>query len=263
MAEDTLLQLGFARNEGDRTRDDEPRHSHVWERRQDGAVIDLAWSLPGASTAGDEVWTILSSGAERIVVGGSLVRAPGPAAMATIAAVNAGRHGPHTQKPLDDLDRALDRFSPQVWTAAARMATEIGAIAWFAAGLRLLPAGQDLAQALELPTTQSVEVALRAKGAAGTALGFQRLAKTTGLRRKVAFLGRTLVPPKRLMKESSPLARRRPLGLALAYFWRPLWLLWTAVPALRTWRATRKEVDQALRLQSDAKGESHRARSGR
>jgi hypothetical protein len=244
-AEDILLQLGFERHEGDRSRDDEPRQSHVWERGQDGAVIDLAWSLPGVSTAADRVWTVLSSRAERIVVGRSLVLAPGPAAIATIVAINAARHGPHADKPLEDLDRAIHRLSPEVWTAAARMATELGAIAWFAAGLRLLPAGEDVAEALGLPPTQSVEVALRAKGARSTALGFERLARTAGVRGKVAYLGRTLVPPKRLMKDSSPLARRGRLALALAYLWHALRLPWTAVPGLRIWLATRKEVDPA------------------
>jgi len=262
MAEDVLLGLGFARQGGD-SRDDELRHSHVWERRRDGAVIDLAWSLPGVSTPADGVWTILSSGAEPITVGRSLVHAPGPAAIATIVAVNAARHGPHADKPLDDLDRAIHRLSPEVWTAATRMATELGAIAWFAAGLRLLSAGRDLAAALRLPATQSVEVALRARGARSTALGFEQLARTAGVRGKVAYLGRTLVPPKRLMKDSSPFARRGRLALALAYLWHALRLPWTAVPGLRIWLATRKEVDPALGLQSEAKGGSHHSRRGR
>jgi hypothetical protein len=121
------------------------------------------------------------------------------------------------------------------------LAARIDASEAFAAGLRLLPDGEQLAEELALPAVYSVETLLRAESAPPMSLGFDWLARTPGARRKLALVLGKLVPDKEFMRAWSPLAgRRTKSGLALAYAWRPLWLIWHSVPGFRAWLAAQK-----------------------
>jgi hypothetical protein len=55
-------------------------------------------------------------------------------------------------------------------------------------------------------------------------------------------LGKTFPPPA-FMRAWSPLARRGALGLALAYAWRPVWLVVHSGAAVRAWRRARRSAD--------------------
>ena len=130
----------------------------------------------------------------------------------------------------------------QVWVRAAELAVQLAALPAFAAGLRLDAGGAELADALGLSGDRSVETALRISSPPVTALGFQRLATTSGMRGKTIFLLQELVPPAAFMRAVFPLARRGRLGLAATYLWRPFWLAWHAGPALRAWRRARRQA---------------------
>jgi hypothetical protein len=147
-----------------------------------------------------------------------------PPARTLLVAAHAAQHGRGTWSPLDDLGRALARTDRATWEQAALLAERIGAVDYLAAGLRLLPAGAEVAEGLGLPTTISAEAQLRAEGAPPIARGLLRLSKAPTLRARLVLLAGELVPSPAFMRGWQPLARRGLPGLVAAYLWRPFWL---------------------------------------
>jgi hypothetical protein len=70
--------------------------------------------------------------------------------------------------------------------------------------------------------------------------GLERLAATHGPGPKARLLTRKLIPTRSFMRVWSPLARRGQLGLALAYAYRPFWLLAKLPGALRAHTEARR-----------------------
>jgi hypothetical protein len=97
-----------------------------------------------------------------------------------------------------------------------------------------------VADRLGLPAGLDPETSLRASSASSAAIGFARLASTPGISAKVSTTLRKLFPTPSFMRHWSRLARRGAGGLALAYAWRPLWLLLQLGPAAVAWRRARK-----------------------
>jgi hypothetical protein len=219
----------------------ESDESQPWVR-DDGMTIDLHTTLVGIGASPANVWTELAHGSSRLALGGHQVDIPGRPALGVIVALHAAQHGANAGKALSDLERALEQFPLEIWTDAARQSERLRAMPAFVAGLQLVPAGAELATQLELPTDRSEEVALRAASAPPTAIGLQRLAATSGVASKARLLGTELVPRTAFMRSVYPIARRGPLGLAVAYAWRPFWLLRHLGPALRARRRARRAV---------------------
>ena len=129
-------------------------------RRSGSARMDRAsWTCTGASQA---------SRRRRRTRGRSSGRTPSrsfsrarraprspPRASHSWPALHAAHHGRTYPRPLRDLERALDRLDRETWVAAARLAAELDAVEAFAAGLRLVPAGESLASELDLPAVSS------------------------------------------------------------------------------------------------------------
>jgi hypothetical protein len=244
-AEEVLVELGFIpfpRNDTAQVN----RHAHAWEREPDPVWADLHLSLPGVRVSDEDAWRGLSQGTDELVVGGVEVEVLGPPARAMHVALHAAQHGVGRSSGVEDLARALDRLPLAVWRSAAELAERLDATAAFVAGLRMLPPGEELRGRLGLPRGTTVEVALRASTPPDLSLGLHRLAVAPGLRHKVAFGGRKLFPPAAWMRAWLPLARRGRLGLAAAYVWRPLWLLWRAPAAVRALRKARQESRKSL-----------------
>ncbi|MCA1682721.1 MAG: nucleotidyltransferase family protein, partial [Actinobacteria bacterium] len=215
------------------------QHALGWQRQSDGMAVDLHRTLAGVGVDAERLWSTFSASTEPLVVGGFPARVlPLPARVLHLA-LHAAHHGAGYSWPLADLERALERADERVWLAAAGVAESLDATSAFATGLRLVPAGQVLATRLALPTELSVETALRVGMAPAAALAFDQLARTRGFSARLAIVGHRLAPPATFMRAWSPLARRGPLGLALAYAWRPLWCVWQAPRGLRVWRAAR------------------------
>jgi Uncharacterised nucleotidyltransferase len=239
-AEGVVSALGFE----DRTvsgviEGDRPTYAHTWIRPGDAAVVDLHFTLSGAHAPPAEVWEICASEVERTSVGSIEVRVLRPPGQAVVVADHAAAHGVGVKKPLEDLTRALEQLPEETWREAAALAERLQATEAFAAGLRLLPTGEDLADRLALPRDVSVETALRASTAPPTALGFEWLSRTPGARPKIRFLARKLFPNADFMRAWSPLARRGRAGLVAAYAMRVFWLLRHALPGLIAWRRAR------------------------
>lgn len=217
-----------------------PLHATSWRR---GPLnVDLHENFVGIDRPSADVWTALTGATDRMIVDGVDVEVLGPAATAFQVALHAAQHGIRVAKPLRDLARALERFPESTWAAAASLADRLEATPAFATGLRLLPAGEVLADRLGLPRRRPAEVALRATTPAPVSRGFARLERTSGFAAKAALLVRELVPKAEFMRSRSRLARRGRVGLVAAYLWRPWWLLWHAGPALRAWRLAKKEA---------------------
>ncbi|MGZ4315495.1 MAG: nucleotidyltransferase family protein [Gaiellaceae bacterium] len=242
-AEGLLVELGFRHHAVlGQSDDDRPRWSSTWIRDRDGGNVDLHWTLVGSRAAPEEVWNVFSAEIERVDVLEASLDGLSAAATAVVVALHAAHHGADVDHPLVDLARAVERLPVSTWVRAADLARRLDAPA-FAIGLRILPGGAALADDLGLGDRANTEEILRASTAPPMALGFDWLAQTPGPVAKLRLISRKIVPDRAFMYGWSPLARsggRR--GLALAYLWRPVWLLWHAVPGLRAWLAARRRA---------------------
>lgn len=225
-----LSELGFERT-GDAD------YAEPWVRRADGATIDVHVRLPGADADEQEAWHVLAGRTRTVRVHAEEVHVFEDDALALNVALHAAHHGPGGTKALEDLRRALDQFPHETWVDAAALAERIAAGPAFAAGLRLLAEGRELAHRLGLASATTRETAFRSRGLPPTAPGLFRLVEAKGVRARFHLLARELAPRAAFMRSVSPLARRGPLGLALAYALRPFWLA-RHTPA--AWRAVRR-----------------------
>lgn len=223
-AEDVLEGLGFE------LRHDDP-HSRVWSRA--GLDVDLHTTLIGAHVDATRIWEVLSGETETLTLGGSDVEGLNRGGRALHVTLHAAQHGMEETKPREDLRRALGLYSDDTWGDAARLAGELDARAAFWNGLAMEAAGRDLQHRLELTRGSTrTETELRASTPPPTAVGLLRLADTPGIGAKASLVWREAFPSAAFLRNWSPLARRGPGGLALAYVWRPLWILIRLGPAL-------------------------------
>jgi putative nucleotidyltransferase-like protein len=209
--------------------------------------VDLHCSIKGVAVEEGRVWEVFSTMTEPQEVAGLELEILSTPARALHVALHAAQHGPDWLTQMDDLRRALDMLPFETWEAAAGLAEQLAATPAFATGLRLLPAGEAVANRLELSSRASVQTILRAKSPPDLALGFEELRGIQGLRAKFRFVARKLFPSRSYMRAMVPLARKGPIGLAIAYCRRLAWLSRRAVPGFRAWRQSRREADRACR----------------
>jgi hypothetical protein len=241
-AEDVLGRLGFVnRFEEDRLPEWWREHASEWWREQDGVMVDLHRTLADVGVDDESAWRALSSTTESMPVAGYPAPVLTLPARALHAALHAMHHGVDWHTPIADLERALEQVDETVWRNAADLAARLDALDAFAVGLRLTPAGQELADKLALPERSSVRTALLASSPPPVALGFDQLARAKGVRRRAAIVARKIVPPASFMRRWHWMASRGRTGLLLAYLYRPIWILRKAPAAFRAWRAARRE----------------------
>ena len=214
-------------------------HAIGWFRGSDGALIDLHRSLPGVGVDPEALWNRLSAEADQVAVGGRLVPTLTVPDRAMHLALHTAQHGGFR---LHEVQRAVEVTDDDTWRAAAAIAQELDATPAFATGLRMVPEGAALAQRLGLPETAPVDVQLRAAHAPPVALGFDQLSRAPGVRARLSILGHKVFPPPTFMRTWSTLARRSRLGLALAYLWRPIWLVIHAPAGFRAWSNARRKT---------------------
>lgn len=240
-AEDVLIRLGFERGAPARPlAEGQVPHAQPWFRRKGGGEVDLHHTVSGVGVAPEEAWKQLSAIAEEMDVGGQTVAVLPIPARALLVVFHAAQHGPEKIKPLEDLARAIAQASDEVWLEAVRIAARLDATPTLGDGLRLLPAGAQLADRLRFATSELVAAARGPNSKAPLALGFQRLAEAGTLGERLRLVRREVFPSPDFLRWWSPLARRGPAGLAAAYVWRPLWLLRHAGPSLAAWKRSRR-----------------------
>jgi hypothetical protein len=211
-------------------------YAQDWIREADGVTIDIHVTLVGVGVAPSAAWESLAAHTRTSTIGGVEATVFDDAALAFHSALHAAQHGAKAGKALEDLRRAAERIDLAAWTRAAQLAHALDATDAFGVGLRLLPEGSAIADRLELPRLSPAAVMLRASSPPPTTLGLQRLAATPGTGAKLRLLAEELAPSPTFMRAIYPIARRGGAGLVAAYAWRPLWLAWHALPALRAWR---------------------------
>jgi putative nucleotidyltransferase-like protein len=220
-------------------------HATTWAGIEGGATIDLHRTVVGVGVDPEDLWETLSAQVETIDVAGYpawTLKVPG---RALHLALHAAQHGAGWDRPLADLETALSVADESTWAVAAELARALQATPAFATGLRLLPAGDALADRLGLPHELSTGVALRAGTPPPVALGLDQLAQAGSSRARLAILRHKFFPPPSFMRHWSRLASRGTLGLALAYLWRPLWLLARLPAGFRAWWKARARARQA------------------
>ena len=217
-------------------------HANEWRRPADGVPVDLHTRLPGVGVEADVAWAELSADRETITIASQPASTLSLPARALHLALHATQHGTGTTQGIDDLERALARLDRTVWERAAHLAERLDATDAFSTGLRLVPTGEAMAAALELPHASSVEAALLASNPPLTALGFERLARARGVSARARIVLRKLIPPVAFMHHWDPSAKHRRFGLTRAYLRRPVWLLRNTPRGLRAWRHTRREA---------------------
>jgi len=211
-------------------------YAQDWIRAADGVTVDVHVTFLGIGVPPAAVWSVLAPHTTTLSVGGADVTVFDDAALALHVALHAAQHGPKGGKALDDLRRAARRLALKTWRDAAEIARALDALPALSAGLRLVPEGEAIAERLSLPVASVAEVMLRASSPPPTTLGLQRLFHTHGLRPKLRLLAQELAPAPTFMRAVYPVAQRGRAGLAASYAWRPFWLLWHTLPALRAWR---------------------------
>jgi Uncharacterised nucleotidyltransferase len=241
-ATDVIQGLGFGHVFTETAETGVPGHAGLWTREEDGVSVDLHWRLLGVEVTPAEAWRVLSASTETMTLAGIDVEVLSPPANALHVALHAAQHGPQSGRPIADLERAVERLDDPTWRAASTLARELQAEEMLAAGLRLVQPGEAVAARLGLPPHRSVETALRWSSAPSVSLGIQKLARTPGLRRKAALLGRELVPSPEFIRAWWPPARRGGWRLLVGYLWHPVWLLTQALPAWRAWRRAVREL---------------------
>lgn len=209
-----------------------------------GAVVDLHCQLQGLRGDPDEVWGCLVASAERQVIGGAELRVPNRDAVLLHVVLHAAHHAYQLDgKPVEDLRRALACVDETKWSSALELARTCRGVPAFAAGLRLLPEGVDLARRLGLGEVRSLQHEIRREDNVIAEELYALLFADVGIRRKLAIAASDVFPSPDYMRWWLPLAQRGKLGLACAYVWRVGWLIAGAPVAIHTlWRLQRGKV---------------------
>ena len=239
-AADALAGLGFrlALDHSDHAGVSEP-HAQEW-RHAGRNGVDLHWRLPGVGIPAEAAWDVLAARTAPIAIGGEVAESLSPAGIALLVALHAAHHGTTVEQPRTDLERALEHIESDIWAEAARLAADLDASEAFAAGVRLVAAGERLAGELRLPTVSSPRRRLMAADQPAGSLGVLRILEAPTTRERMRAIRAELLPPPDFMRARSKLARRGRTGLVLAYPARVLARTWQLPAAARAVRWSRK-----------------------
>ena len=139
-----------------------------------------------------------------------------PAGRAFVLALHSAKDGGRDEKPLRDLERALEILPLELWRAAAEIAAEVGGGEAFAAGLRrCLRPGARWLRSWASPRTCRARSRCGRRTLPPSPWASTGSCDRRGLDSKVALVARKIVPPPAFLREWSPLARRGRWGLAL------------------------------------------------
>lgn len=241
-ARDVLRRIGYEQTFVPR---DDPIgraiHAETWRRPSDSSWVDLHLTLPETQCPPEVSWRVLAGHLVPFELQRVSALALDPPASALLAALHAAHHGPTGPVTEQDLRRALELLKPAEWQEAADLARRLGALEAFGEGLGTLEEGRQLAWELGAVTRLSVRRRLLWASAPWGAVVLDDLARSSP-RRWPAVSARLLAPSPRALRDSSSLARRGGVGLALAYAFRPIALARKLPSAVRAWCAARRRA---------------------
>jgi hypothetical protein len=136
--------------------------------------------------------------------------------------MHALQHAFEARGPFEDLRRAIDAASIESWVEASSVGRLLGAEDALAAGLCLVPQGEALSERLGLTAERRGIVRIAATVDRGLpAYQVQRFLDAQSVGDRLRLLVNPVVLSPANLRQVSPLARRGPLGLGLAYAARP------------------------------------------
>ena len=232
-----LGELGFGYVEtgsSERERDD---HSRTFARA--GAEVDLHFTLSGVHIQVDRAWQLLTADLSSTTVAGTPVATLGAPARTLHLVLHAADSGGQVIRTRTDLERAIAATDQSTWQRVVGLARELAAMPAFVAGLRQVPAGVQLLAQLGIEEAATPYTLLRATNTTPGALGMARLLELSPARWPVE-IWRQLVPSPAFMRTWSRLASRGPVGLTIAYLYRPVWLLSRIWPAYAAHRRVKR-----------------------
>jgi putative nucleotidyltransferase-like protein len=238
-AEQELSGLGFERSPLNAIPHDLPTHEDRWQRGADGSIVELHRTLWGIEVEPSDAGPILFENSVAFTLRDSQLTALSPPALALHIALHSAQDGGRGNTGRD-LARALEKFDPETWAESLALAKRLGAIEAFSAGLRLHPRGGQLAEAFDLPDSQTTEIAIRLSGGSRPAHTLNWIVTRRGIKDKFDVILRKAFPPREFMHAKSSIAARGPFGLVLAYLWRQVWLLANLPRAFVTWWRARR-----------------------
>lgn len=239
-----VRQLGFADVWAGVRASERSRHSSTWTRP--GSTLDLHHTLNLARCHPAAAWRYLSAGTRTLTVAGTEVEVLGDPALALVISAHRVQHGP-LAKTDEDLRRAMERFTPEIWSQACELAASLKMVGALAGGLRTAPTGEALAARFGLPEVGSAEIELGLSGARAPADGLRRLAESGWAWATLRLLAEELVPSPAFMRSAYPVAGGGAAGLALSYLYRSLLLVWNLPHAADQWRTVQRGVSPRRR----------------
>jgi Uncharacterised nucleotidyltransferase len=234
-AEAVLTALGY-KPYSKQSEWDRPQHGMAWVSDSHLSIVDLHRTLGEATADPATVWEVLSQETEWMDLNEERVRILNEPARTLHVAAHLAQHGVSSPPAMEDLRRAIAAMSLDVWRRAAAIGASIGALDELVYGLSLVDEGAPLLHQLGLAGARGVDAILRERGAPPLARGVNWMLGQP-LRKRIAFVLPNVFLSQVELQDWSALARRGPVGLALAYVWRPLWVL-GKLP--RAWAAVRR-----------------------
>jgi hypothetical protein len=240
-AEAAMAAIGLVRDvRSERDLPQWEQHAHTWRQVQYGVNVELHWTLMHVGVDPGALWEAMAREPLCMRVAGIEVLVPADPQLAVILALHAAQHGGDWSRPQEDLALAIEHLSPSTWRRATAVAGELGSLDAFAAGLRLLPAGESLAAELQLPSSRSFEVSLTSGAAGPGARAIERFVRAPGLLAKARVAADTILPSPARMRRTRAVARFGLPGLLLAYAWQPVRLTAMLWSAGRSWQEARR-----------------------
>jgi hypothetical protein len=238
-AKQVLETLEYRRTDRDGDLLGAPGYSNTYVNAS-GGIIDLHWNLSGVTAPPDVTWEFLSEHSTEMSIGGRNAWVPDDAATALIVVLHNAHHAARWRTTKRDLDRAASALALDAWRSAQAQARRLGAEEAFAAGLALSESGRELARRLDADASVSLEYRLRANAVHYRTWALHRISTAHGARGRARVIAEVLMPAPASMRRFFPLARRGPLGLALAYLLRPARLAAGALPSLAEYGRARR-----------------------
>ena len=217
-------------------------HTEAWVAAAPGAMrqllLELHLWLFGSEAPAPVTWDRLAARRTEIELCGQAVPVLNAEGQAMHLALHAAQHGSTYVRGQQELALALERWPLGVWKRAAGLAAEIDAVDAFAAGLRLVPAGAALTNALGLPATDQLDWEIRhARSRPRGTFHLQALADKRGLLGRAEVLRYALFPSRDWIARAYPWARGARAALVLGYL---VHLMRAPAWAVRAWRFRRR-----------------------